>query len=164
MKKWCLAYSKLHIDGLVQERRNSIANTLELSLSCTNPSISGRFIITKHTDDCHSDSLQSLQWWRVSHLDILWVSGYFMKKKNNPIMESQYPCCWWPGNTRNQGINSNGITILNTRRAIRQNSPNTMMFQNSIPLHCETTMQQGMSPWWALLGLISWCLTQHYVN
>ena len=30
-----------HIDGLVQERRNSIANALELCLSCTNPSIYG---------------------------------------------------------------------------------------------------------------------------
>ena len=28
-----------YIDGLVQERRNSIANALELHLSCTNPSI-----------------------------------------------------------------------------------------------------------------------------
>ena len=28
-----------HIDGLVQERRNSIANALELRLSCTNPLI-----------------------------------------------------------------------------------------------------------------------------
>ena len=28
-----------HFDGLVQERRNSIANTLELHLSCTNPSM-----------------------------------------------------------------------------------------------------------------------------
>ena len=27
------------VDGLVQERRNSIANVLELCLSCTNPSI-----------------------------------------------------------------------------------------------------------------------------
>ena len=27
-----------HIDGLMQERRNSIANALELCLSCTNPS------------------------------------------------------------------------------------------------------------------------------
>ena len=27
-----------HIDGLVQERRNSIAKALELHLSCTNPS------------------------------------------------------------------------------------------------------------------------------
>ena len=31
--------SYLHIDWLMQERRNSIANTLELRLSCTNPSI-----------------------------------------------------------------------------------------------------------------------------
>ena len=29
----------LDIHGLVQERRNSIANALELRLSCTNPSI-----------------------------------------------------------------------------------------------------------------------------
>ena len=28
-----------HIDGLVQERRNSTANALELRLSCTNPSM-----------------------------------------------------------------------------------------------------------------------------
>ena len=33
----CMQY---HIDGLVQERRNSSANALELRLSCTNPSIS----------------------------------------------------------------------------------------------------------------------------
>ena len=30
---------KHDIDGLVQERRNSIATALELRLSCTNPSI-----------------------------------------------------------------------------------------------------------------------------
>ena len=29
----------LHIDGLVQERRNSSALAMELRLSCTNPSI-----------------------------------------------------------------------------------------------------------------------------
>ena len=29
----------VHIDGLVQERRNSIVSALELRLSCTNPSI-----------------------------------------------------------------------------------------------------------------------------
>ena len=32
-------FDHTHIDGLVQERRNSIANALELRLSCTNPSI-----------------------------------------------------------------------------------------------------------------------------
>ena len=29
----------VHVDGLVQERHNSIANALELHLSCTNPSM-----------------------------------------------------------------------------------------------------------------------------
>ena len=35
---WSHLYNK-HFDGLVQERRNSIANALELRLSRTNPSI-----------------------------------------------------------------------------------------------------------------------------
>ena len=34
-------YSKTHMDGLVQERRNSSALAMELRLSCTNPSIYG---------------------------------------------------------------------------------------------------------------------------
>ena len=34
-----------HIDELVQERRNSIANALELRLSCTNPSTYTSFYI-----------------------------------------------------------------------------------------------------------------------
>ena len=33
----CTRWSLQYIDGLVQGRRNSIANTLELRLSCTNP-------------------------------------------------------------------------------------------------------------------------------
>ena len=36
---WCVQYQFLdQLDGLVQERRNSIANALELCLSCINPS------------------------------------------------------------------------------------------------------------------------------
>ena len=35
LKVSCIAY----IDGLVQKKRNSIANALELRLSCSNPSI-----------------------------------------------------------------------------------------------------------------------------
>ena len=34
------SYTIQYIDGLVQEKRNSIANALELRLSCTNPSTS----------------------------------------------------------------------------------------------------------------------------
>ena len=32
-------HNTAHIDGLVQERRNTIANALQLRLSCTNPSV-----------------------------------------------------------------------------------------------------------------------------
>ena len=37
-----------HIDGLVQERRNSSALAMELLLSCTNPLI--RFNLTKYNE------------------------------------------------------------------------------------------------------------------
>ena len=36
---WWWSSLLAHIDGLMQERRNSIANAMELRLSCTNPSI-----------------------------------------------------------------------------------------------------------------------------
>ena len=39
MRKILMHCTKLYIDRLVQERCNSIANALELLLSCTNPSI-----------------------------------------------------------------------------------------------------------------------------
>ena len=39
LKTHCCVRSQQYIDGLVQERRNSIANALELRFSCTNPSI-----------------------------------------------------------------------------------------------------------------------------
>ena len=41
-----------YIDGLVQERRNSIANALELRLSCTNPSIlcSSILLLWRHNE------------------------------------------------------------------------------------------------------------------
>ena len=41
------------IDGLVQERRNSIANALELRLSCTNPS-SAELTVLIPCDKCDS--------------------------------------------------------------------------------------------------------------
>ena len=42
-----------HFDGLVQERRNSIANALELRLSCTNPSICDRAFYRILMDEMH---------------------------------------------------------------------------------------------------------------
>ena len=40
--KWSI---RRQIDGLVQERGNSIANALELRLSCTNPSMSNNRVV-----------------------------------------------------------------------------------------------------------------------
>ena len=45
-----VTYGNLHIDGLVQERRNSSALTMELRLSCTNPSIFSRPIQQEFTN------------------------------------------------------------------------------------------------------------------
>ena len=50
----------LHFNGLVQERRNSIANALELRLSCANPSIYGCISIYKKN--------KTVQWWLCASL------------------------------------------------------------------------------------------------
>ena len=41
-----LLWDKGHLNGFVQERRNSIANVLELRLSCTNPLIYFSFVLS----------------------------------------------------------------------------------------------------------------------
>ena len=46
-------FHQSQIDGLVQERRNSIANALELRLSCTNPS-KYRSIPSRNSDSLHA--------------------------------------------------------------------------------------------------------------
>ena len=55
------------IDGLVQERRYSIANALELRLSCTNPSKYGRHV-TPHWP--RTSLLRSIVMWTASSWDI----------------------------------------------------------------------------------------------
>ena len=52
---WLIVANLPHIDGLVQERRNSIGISLELRLSCTNPSIW-----------CHIISLDQLKYGLIS--------------------------------------------------------------------------------------------------
>ena len=69
-----LRNTSLHINGLVQGRRNSIANTLEFSLSCTNPSL-----YTGHA--------------------VCWLATAIREANNNKFSIS--PCvrniikCWW---------------------------------------------------------------------
>ena len=59
-QSWYQVVIKIHIDGLVQERLNSIANALELRLPCTNPSINRWCVafwavVYQHIDDFVQD-------------------------------------------------------------------------------------------------------------
>ena len=57
-----------HIDGLVQERRNSSANALELRLSCTNPSILSHLLCVSWNqwDDMLSTFISN---WAIFHTE-----------------------------------------------------------------------------------------------
>ena len=56
----------LHIDALVQERRNSIANALELRLSCAKPSILSMEMRTGFTR-IHIDKLTEFDNYTSQH-------------------------------------------------------------------------------------------------
>ena len=47
-----------HIDDLVQERRNSIANAMELRLSCTNPLICWPELLINYNIMCKFSIMQ----------------------------------------------------------------------------------------------------------
>ena len=64
-----------HIDGLVQERRNSIANALELRLSCTNPSIS-----------CRHSLPVSATWCKLYVCDLCKICFHFISRSWNCII------------------------------------------------------------------------------
>ena len=66
--EWIVPYSisHKHIDGLVQERRNSSALAMELCLSCTNPLISCRRIMW----------MQSLTHWPLRDVAVI-LNEYF---------------------------------------------------------------------------------------
>ena len=89
-----------NISGLVQERRNSIANAMELLLSCTNP------------------SLYACKWWGLSHCspcgcwipqlchlqkcqDLVWVFEHFCRTTLKKI------------NTLKTAVDSHYVTIGN---------------------------------------------------
>ena len=63
-----------YIDGSVQERRNSFASTLELWVSCTNPSISGYIILLPALRWQHRNINQSLNSWQTPHISPSWAS------------------------------------------------------------------------------------------
>ena len=69
-----------HMDGLVQERGNSIANALELHPSCTNPSILLKSLkLVDRVSTEKNDSIKSHNLMRMSLLSIIHgLAGLFL--------------------------------------------------------------------------------------
>ena len=76
----CVLY---HIDGLVQERRNSSASAMELRLSCTNPSIYRYVIVFIHLLNQHYHS----SYWYI----FIWHQNLHIFV----FISYCWPLCWW---------------------------------------------------------------------
>ena len=79
--------SKPYIDGSVLERLNSIANTLELHLSCTNPSISEFECNIKKTTHI-STSFMSY----ALFIQSFWEKNNHTCHNGVPITSHEFPC------------------------------------------------------------------------
>ena len=74
------------VDGLVQERRNSISNALELRLSCTNPSKWKHFL--------HADFHVSLMFARTTFWTNTRVAGE-LRFHSQWFIHFSRPTCMW---------------------------------------------------------------------
>ena len=72
-----------HIEGLVQERRKSIVNALELCLSCTNPSI----CVMQNNLNFPSAALLALQ---------IYLSYSTSQEENREVVPGQRELTHWP--------------------------------------------------------------------
>ena len=87
-------FKAISIHGLVQERRNSIANALELCLSCTKPSItiwnlceSWRFSLSFLLQCWHGSS-------RNPHFNILWMTSVNIYENCETFLTLLKPRSW----------------------------------------------------------------------
>ena len=80
--KLCSIIWSLHIDGLVQERRNSSALAMELRLSCTNPLISAIHISGSAQEG--SDLWSPFNWHDYTFITA-WISNYIHYKVRDEI-------------------------------------------------------------------------------
>ena len=79
---WLLNSLEHDFDGLMQKRRNSIANALELRLFCIKPLI------------CF---LAVTQYWCVSALTHQYVMLIWVNMTHSTLNSRQRDGCWWPG-------------------------------------------------------------------
>ena len=100
-----ISYS-YHIDGLVLERRNSIASALELCLSCTNPSIWNfnmaveALSISRFIWMCSSWAWYCSSKWEYSRMSSWYITNALWYKKCDTLVlcwaRDRYFCRrWW---------------------------------------------------------------------
>ena len=84
---------QIYINGLVQEKSNSIANALELRLFCTNPSIWSQFyeffFVTGCTESCKIDNF-SRSHWRTFRKNDIHISLPNQAKPNQGITSYEH--------------------------------------------------------------------------
>ena len=87
----------MYIDGLVQERRNSIANALELLLSCINPSkyrspdrICLRFCCIDETVPNHKETQRNAYRAGISHNVTIIISDSFFMFNQMPLRQPDF--------------------------------------------------------------------------
>ena len=110
---------EIHIDGLEQERHNSIANALELRLSCTNPSLyflqwipTTQVTVSYPAERVYTQHALWTVWrWRVRWA--VWVPSDCLVPRPSPTTpyapDCQHCCCGYdpettPGVTHDCGI------------------------------------------------------------
>ena len=87
--KWIV--EQRNINGLVQERRNSMANALDLRLSCTNPSICCAGIIKQRVYTHYIDIIMGAMASRNTSLTIVYSIVYSAQIKENIKAPRHWP-------------------------------------------------------------------------
>ena len=96
--RWHISINIKHINGLVQERCNSIADALELRLSCTNPSILQlfqlncfNFLAAVCSQALITEAISQWQYYPIldSHVIALYMMAWFWEdaKRDNEIIK-----------------------------------------------------------------------------
>ena len=57
------------------------------------------------------ENIRNLHIISIHHMSNLWRLTD-KEDKNNWIFQIQYLCCWWPGDTRSQGISNHSIDLV----------------------------------------------------
>ena len=82
--------STICIDGLVQERRNSIALAMELRLSCTKPLILSYLAVAQTVSTwCNrQDSVHNV--WLDYHINAFWLNIYLFDNRISDLLKERF--------------------------------------------------------------------------